>query len=1519
MAAVDPNVYALSIQLQLESQAATDKINEFVVKLEDVEKKISASATKALANISESFGKNIESVSKSLSNAASQSMVGVAGSFDNTAKSMADKLAAAASTSLNDVAGTVDNTAKSMTDKLAIATAASLNDVSTSVEKTMQSASASIAAAANSSVESMNGPVENILATIESIDDEITTQIDLNDQIEEQTEKHHKDNLKILKTEEDRTKVTKSLWASFQSGLKFVYDNTKLIIASKKATDDLAGGFANVSDKVKEKIEFLNQELEVEKKSEKAIGKMGNKADALKGSFGEVYGSLKQMFAGFVQIIEFFAELDKGAENFVTANYRMYGSQTELLNNSRMLSLEFGLAAENAIEVVKALADAGTKKDDLEKLSKTVAMTARVTGVGARELADYTRKLRSSGLNAENMQKHLEKMTAGMRKFGLSTSDINMILSKSDDTVSSLSNMYGSKGLVAINEFQMGMSGLAKQMGKSPEEINKFYNALDAEKMLNFTAVTGQTIKNIETDFPKAMYLAGQQMNDLKKQMEDLIAAGDTSEADKLQLTYNQIADALGMTSTMADVTVERYRRLEEEARLTGLSVEELSARVMDSQTLAEEYNKSITNVWKQLDVLKQKFAFVGIALSYVSESVGAFLYVLNSLLNLLNPVIQAVIDFLRPLSQNLSPNFVFWIKAIVGAIVVLAGGLIIGGISISGFLLALYNLRLGLAATQISFASFGTWISSTAAMLGNLVIGFFRTMGLAVRAFGSAIQPVIGTIILFAAAMALVGAAVLMTAAGIYILAKLTGDEFTVGIMTAAIVLLLLGAAVAVLGYFATGALPGLLAIAAVIAAIGFVVLAVGVAMYLAAMSLQLINKLIGEDGLVGNLFSAIPVLYAFGLAAAVSSIGVALLGIAMSTLGYGALMVSAAIFILVAAFVLLMKMVSPEQIRKMALVLKDVAKLLGPVALELVAVGFLMIIVGLTLVVGGILLLIGAAILWVAGMIFKSAAGWLVQTHELLMPVVPDLLNCAWDILKIGLYIFGGGLALLIGSILLLVGVIILGIAAVGLGAAGVALRVAINLMQVAAEWLEKEGMQIERGGRSLKIGAEALRDGVEIMDPAVSRLGELASTFSDAITAWNDVTPQFIALADSIANGGAEIQRGAEALNIGVYSLQDSVLLLDEIKDMFIDVVNSLVISSGILVIATTNILISGIFLAIGSTLLLIGSGILSLASMALIATSVYVTIAGTALRVAGIVLLIATLVLLVGSIILLVSALMLNLGATLVVEAMLTLSMAAVGMFPLAIEIMTGAKFLSFAFGYLAYVSGKLMYAGLSMFVGSYAIYRALTYLEFAVARFSGSIDKIVQLGGAMEQITKTFKTMAELPADKIRQAAIEASDTVPIIDQMADAMILVAEKFRDIDLGDSFNAIADQLEAYAERVESVSERVWTAVNETAVPALRAAEQAGIKDAVKSEVIQTVKVTQEEAGELEGESEQITIAQQQLDVLKDMAEAVKELVPEGTNPVTLILNLLESYLPNIARKDSGLSTEFNAWAK
>ena len=46
---------------------------------------------------------------------------------------------------------------------------------------------------------------------------------------------------------------------------------------------------------------------------------------------------------------------------------------------------------------------------------------------------------------------------------------------------------------------------------------------------------------------------------------------------------------------------------------------------------------------------------------------------------------------------------------------------------------------------------------------------------------------------------------------------------------------------------------------------------------------------------------------------------------------------------------------------------------------------------------------------------------------------------------------------------------------------------------------------------------------------------------------------------------------------------------------------------------------------------------------------------------------------------------------------------------------------------------------------------------------------------------------------------------------------------------------------------------------------------------------------------------------------------MAEAVKELVPEGTNPVTLILNLLESYLPNIARKDSGLSTEFNAWAK
>lgn len=1414
MAAVDPNVYALSIQLQLESQAANDKLNEFTDILTDVEAKISASASRAFGSIADSFGKSIQSVSNT---------------FDTAAKS-----------SLDNYTKLVDSVGQDLIDN--------------------------------------NKEIEKYEDTQESINDVI--------------EERHKKTIE-LNDLHDRMETSTSMigraWAnvkSITSGLHRAFTD------SDNQVNNMFKGFINVGESLERKNDLLRMEAKLEEKSNVELAKMGDKAEKVKDAINSGVRAFRQMLASLQAAVQFFAELDKGAENFVTANYRMYGTQQALLNNTRMLSTELGISSEKAIEVVKALADVGTKKEDLEKLSRTVAMASRVTGIGATQLADYTRKLRTSGLSALSMEKHLATMTAGMRKFGLSTEDLNRILGKSNNAVATLSRMYGQDGLRAFNEFEMGMVGMAKQSGKSTEEVSAFFAKLaDSDALLEFSAGLGVPIENLEKDLPKAMNAAALRLRPLAEELDRARKAGVGVQA--AEIAFSASAKAIGMTATAAEVAVDRYNKLEAEVLRNGGAMDDLKA-VTEAETklLKEEMAEANMNVYAQLKMLGERFAWLGMIIQYITDSVGAFLASINYLLDLLTPAIVEVREFSNTLFPVgvVSKEVAFYIKAVVGALVVFGGALIFGSMSIATVVAALANLRLALATTQISTATFSTYFTATARAMATGFISVFRTFGMAFAAFGRAIQPVIIPLLQFGLAMALLGAAMLMTATGLYMLVYVPWDAMFKGFVIATVGVILLAVGLGILSFFGAAAVPVLLGIAAVAASIAAVFLAIGAAIYLAAAALALINTTI-EKGLAKNLIKAAPALLYFGVVAAISSIGIALLGIAMTTVGYGAVMLAAAVFILVAAFTLLMKMVSPEQIRKMAMAFRDIAKILGPIALELLATAFVMIFVGLGFVIGGVILIIGSLLMLVGAFILSAAAGWLLIANEILKPITPELLMSAWDLFKIGLFVLVGGVGLFIGAIALLVGSIILIIAAIALGAAGVALRIAINLMIVAAEWLEKEGLQIQVGGEALKAGAEALRDGIPILREGASGMRSVASILKEAVKEMMDATTDLVTLAQRISYGGMYINFGAMSLYVGSVILKAAADMILEASNSFLTGVSQLNDGVGVLDAFSIGLL---------STLTTFSPAVSQLRAMSadLLMSSFSLAVAGNLLLSAG--------------------NSMLS-GATSIDASMLLLDSASTMMPDVAIGIMDGADQLNVALESLYNSALSMFYAGMMMYPASFSIFRAMFFLDLAINRFSRSIDSIVKLGQAMVDISTAFKTMAELPADKMRNAAQEALDTVPLIDKMGDALITIADKFNNINLGEAFDGIANQLEAYVTRVEALSERVWAAVNEKAVPALKAAEQAGIKEAVKSEAIQTVRVTSEDEAEDAGVSEETSIAQQQLEVLNELAESVKLMVPEGANPVNLILQLLQSYLPNIAKKDGGLTTEFNAWAR
>jgi hypothetical protein len=68
--------------------------------------------------------------------------------------------------------------------------------------------------------------------------------------------------------------------------------------------------------------------------------------------------------------------------------------------------------------------------------------------------------------------------------------------------------------------------------------------------------------------------------------------------------------------------------------------------------------------------------------------------------------------------------------------------------------------------------------------------------------------------------------------------------------------------------------------------------------------------------------------------------------------------------------------------------------------------------------------------------------------------------------------------------------------------------------------------------------------------------------------------------------------------------------------------------------------------------------------------------------------------------------------------------------------------------------------------------------------------------------------------------------------------------------------------------------------------------------------------------------EGENERSNILEElaiaQLAAINELKDAVVA-IGSGDNSVNEILLMLQSYLPAMTKRDQGLSTEFNAWAK
>lgn len=302
-----------------------------------------------------------------------------------------------------------------------------------------------------------------------------------------------------------------------------------------------------------------------------------------------------------------------------------------------------------------------------------------------------------------------------------------------------------------------------------------------------------------------------------------------------------------------------------------------------------------------------------------------------------------------------------------------------------------------------------------------------------------------------------------------------------------------------------------------------------------------------------------------------------------------------------------------------------------------------------------------------------------------------------------------------------------------------------------------------------------------------------------------------------------------------------------------------------------------------------------------------------------------------------------------GAKLISIGVNYLAPAADALSKAAPALLSGAKTLGKASAQLESASFAMLRAGVSMIPGSFAIYSSLKLLQFSVSRFSQSIDQIKIVGDAMHRLATAFSVMKNAPTDRMRLAASDALSALPDIEALASGLGRVAVKLEEstrrfakpanelssilerlsasitefgegLSLTEDVAKLANMLNDYAVLLEGASERIETAVQTRAIPAIRAAEQAGLQEAVRSEAITTVKVMTDEESDSDNNRNLAEIGNAQLEALTSLVETVAGLQSgTGGNPINDILGILQAYLPSIARKDTGLSTELNGWSR
>jgi len=319
-------------------------------------------------------------------------------------------------------------------------------------------------------------------------------------------------------------------------------------------------------------------------------------------------------------------------EEFITVNYRLYGSQRQILEQVNDTVTSYGLLRGTAMEAYKVLgSQLRVPREELSKYVAQVSMFNRVTDVSVINSASFVRSMSTAGYTSAQTERQFVNATNAMRQYGLTTTTVESAVQNMTAQTGNRLALWGKEGKLEIDNFELSMRGFYRNV---PEFGNAMVGALD-QPLSNLSIALRSAAEEFglaQGDMSKAAFESQKIFTGtfvvMDRYSQDLAEAGnDVTAQAAVQASYMNITglsvETLGQMYTQHLSNVEKGLTA---ATKYSDALEIISSGMTDVERLPLDYSKSLDTIQGSFDRFASRASSVWMGLMVAVAPAAIFL-----------------------------------------------------------------------------------------------------------------------------------------------------------------------------------------------------------------------------------------------------------------------------------------------------------------------------------------------------------------------------------------------------------------------------------------------------------------------------------------------------------------------------------------------------------------------------------------------------------------------------------------------------------------------------------------------------------------------------------------------------------------------------------------------------------------------------------------------------------------------------------------------------------------------------